>query len=54
MTNIKNWTAYWRNTLADGERNEIDPSSIDIRKVLFLKPDQISIDSGNIDKAIVT
>jgi hypothetical protein len=52
MTNLRNWTTYWRNTLADGERNEIDPSSIDSTKVLFLKPEQINIDSGIIDKSL--
>jgi hypothetical protein len=52
MTHIKNWTTYWRNTLADGERNEIDPSSVDNKKILFLKPEQINIDSGNIDKSL--
>ena len=52
MTGIKNWTTYWRNTLADGERNEIDPTSIDSKKVLSLKPEQINIDLGNIDKTL--
>lgn len=52
MTNTTHWTTYWRNTLADGERNEIDITSVDKNKVLFLKPEQISIDSGNLDNTL--
>ncbi len=52
MTNTTIWTKYWRNTLADGERNEIDITSVDKNKVLFLKHGQISIDSGNLDNTL--
>ena len=52
MTNIKNWITYWRNTLADGERNEIDPASIDAKKVMFLEPGQINIELGKIDESL--
>ena len=52
MATIEDWTTYWRNTLADGERNEIDPSTIDRNKVLFIKPEQISFKLGKIDKSL--
>jgi len=50
MTNIKNWTTYWKNTLVDGERNEIELSRIDNNKVLFLEPNEINFDVGKLDK----
>ena len=52
MSEVSKWTTYWRNTLADGERNEIDLSYLDKNKVLFLKSGQIDIESGNIDKSV--
>lgn len=54
MPNINKWTSYWRNTLADGERIEIAPHSMDAGKVLYLKAGQYDISAGNIniEKAI--
>lgn len=54
MPSILNWTNYWRNTLADGERNEIVPSSIDANLVYLLKPEQININTGSLDKSLTS
>jgi hypothetical protein len=50
MSTVKNWTTYWRNTLADGERNEIDLSRVDNNKLLFLEPNELNLEIGKLDE----
>ncbi|GET35248.1 DNA helicase [Prolixibacter bellariivorans] len=52
MSTINNWTTYWRNTLADGARNEITLSSLDRNTVIRPRPDHINLTTGSIDKIL--